>query len=203
MIKARVNLYTQEFRPKQERLSLNHALAISLASLVLMLVLIFSARQDIATVRTQVRVAEQQLNQLENEMQTLTAKVAQHVQNPALAQQLALLDSRLQYRHAVLSQLASLALVQSSGFSILLSDLARLRDKDIRLSQIKLAGETMTLVGIARNHAAIPRWIRRFEKGTSLEGREFNKLHIDRNSDDVIAFTLTTNTTNLSQEGAK
>jgi len=200
MMKTRVNLYTQEFQPKQERLSLNHVLAISIASLVLMLVLVFVARQDIATVRAQVSVAEQQLNELESEVQGLTAKVAQHVQNPALEQQLALLDSRLQYRHAVLSQLASLALVQSSGFSILMSDLARLRDKDIRLSQIKLAGETMTLVGIARNHAAIPRWIRKFEQGTSLEGREFNKLHIDRNSDDVIAFTLTTN---LSNEGAK
>ncbi len=199
-MKTRVNLYTQEFQPKQERFSLNHVLAISFASLVLMLVLVLVARQDTAAVRTQVGVAEQQLDELENEVQGLTAKVAQHVQNPALEQQLALLDSRLQYRHDVLSQLSSLALVQSSGFSILMSDLARLRDKDIRLSQIKLAGETMTLVGIARNHAAIPRWIRLFEKGTSLEGREFNKLHITRNSDDIIAFTLTTN---LSNEGAK
>lgn len=199
-MKTRVNLYTQEFQPKQERLSLNHVLAISLASLVLMLVLVFVARQDTAAVRAQVSAAEQQLAELENEVQGLTAKVVQHVQNPALEQQLALLDSRLQYRQDVLSQLSSLALVQSSGFSILMSDLARLRDKDIRLSQIQLAGETMTLVGIARNHAAIPRWIRKFEQGTSLEGREFNKLHIDRNSDDVIAFTLTTN---LSNEGAK
>ncbi len=199
-MKTRVNLYTQEFQPKQERLSLNHVLAISLASLVLMLVLVLVARLDTAAVRTQVSVAEQQLDELENEVQGLTAKVAQHVQNPALEQQLALLDSRLQYRHDVLSQLSSLALVQSSGFSILMSDLARLRDKDIRLSQIRLVGETMTLVGIAKNHAAIPRWIRKFEKGTSLEGREFNQLHITRNSDDIIAFTLTTN---LSNEGAK
>lgn len=193
MMKTRVNLYTQEFQPKQERLSLNHVLAISLASLVLMLVLVFVARQDTATVQAQVGVAKLQLTELEEEVQGLTTKVAQHVQNPALEQQLALLNSRLQYRHDVLSQLSSLALVQSSGFSILMSDLARLRDKDIRLSQIRLAGETMTLVGIARNHAAIPRWIRLFEKGTSLEGREFNKLHITRNSDDIIAFTLTTN----------
>lgn len=193
MMKTRVNLYTQEFQPKQERLSLNHVLAISLASLVLMLVLVFVARQDTATVQAQVGMAKLQLTELEEEVQGLTTKVAQHVQNPALEQQLALLNSRLQYRHDVLSQLSSLALVQSSGFSILMSDLARLRDKDIRLSQIRLAGETMTLVGIARNHAAIPRWIRLFEKGTSLEGREFNKLHITRNSDDIIAFTLTTN----------
>ena len=49
----------------------------------------------------------------------------------------------------------------------------------------------MTLMGFARNHDAIPRWIGTFSAGKSLQGREFSQRNITRNEDDIIAFTLT------------
>jgi Tfp pilus assembly protein PilN len=156
-----------------------------------MLTLTVLSENDITASAAKVNNVKQQVATLESEVDVLSDKVARHVQNPALEQQLALLKTRLKYRDELLVQLSQLAEVQSSGFAILMSDLALQRDKDIRLNQIRLAGSSMTLQGIARNHDAIPRWIGKFSAGKSLQGREFSQLNISRNEDDVIAFTLT------------
>jgi Tfp pilus assembly protein PilN len=190
-MKTRVNLYTQAFRPKKERFGLAHALLIISGSLLLMLTLTVISENENTVLAQQVSNVKQQVEILETEVDVLSDKVARHVQNPALDQQLALLKTRLQYRDELLVQLSKLAQVQTSGFAILMSDLALQRDKDIRLNQIRLAGSSMTLQGIARNHDAIPRWIGKFSAGKSLQGREFSQLNITRNEDDIIAFTLT------------
>ncbi|QFI39731.1 MSHA biogenesis protein MshI [Moritella marina ATCC 15381] len=190
-MKTRVNLYTQAFKPKKERFTLAQGLVIIVSALLLMLTLTVLSENDISESTAKVSNAKQQAAVLESEVDVLSDKVARHVQNPALAQQLELLKTRLKYRDELLVQLSKLAEVQSSGFAILMSDLARQRDKDIRLNQIRLAGSSMTLQGIARNHDAIPRWIGKFSAGKSLQGREFSQLNISRNEDDVIAFTLT------------
>ncbi|MFT7683407.1 MAG: Tfp pilus assembly protein PilN [Moritella dasanensis] len=190
-MKTRVNLYTQAFRPKKERFALTHALLIISSSLLLMLTLTVMSENENSALTQQVYNVKQQVATLKTEVDLLSDKVARHVQNPVLEQQLALLKTRLKYRDELLVQLSQLAEVQSSGFAILMSDLALQRDKDIRLNQIRLAGSSMTLQGIARNHDAIPRWIGKFSAGKSLQGREFSQLNISRNDDDIIAFTLT------------
>jgi len=190
-MKNRVNLYTQAFRPKKEYLTLTQSAVMIAVTLVLMLILAYMAETDKAMLEKQIKIAKNQLIEQEAEVADLSNQVSLHIQNPALTQQLDLLQTRLQYRDELLVQLSDLALVQSSGFAILMSDLASQRDRDIRLNQIRLSGDKMTLTGIARTHEAIPRWIRKFSQGKSLQGREFNLLNINRNSDDVIAFTLT------------
>ncbi|GIC76080.1 MSHA biogenesis protein MshI [Moritella sp. F3] len=190
-MKTRVNLYTQAFRPKKERFTLAQGLVIIVSAILLMLTLTVLSENDITASVAKVSNVKQQVAALESEVDVLSDKVARHVQNPALSQQLELLKTRLKYRDELLVQLSQLAEVQSSGFAILMSDLARQRDKDIRLNQIRLAGSSMTLQGIARNHDAIPRWIGKFSAGKSLQGREFSQLNISRNEDDIIAFTLT------------
>ncbi|KXO11277.1 MSHA biogenesis protein MshI [Moritella sp. JT01] len=190
-MKNRVNLYTQAFKPKKEYLTLMQAVVAITSALVVMLALVYMAENDKAVLEQKVKWAKNQLIEQEAEVADLSNQVSLHVQNPALIQQLARLRTRLQYRDELLVQLSDLALVQSSGFAILMSDLALQRDRDIRLNQIRLSGDRMTLTGIARTHEAIPRWIRKFSQGKSLQGREFNLLNINRNSDDVIAFTLT------------
>lgn len=190
-MKTRVNLYTQAFRPKKERLTLTQSMVAIVSSLLLMLTFTLLSESENNELTDKVTLAQAEVSELELDVADLSAQVARHVQNPALDQQLALLKTRLQYRDELLVQLSKLAQVQTSGFAILMSDLALLRDKDIRLNQIRLAGSSMTLQGIARNHDAIPRWISKFSAGKSLQGREFSQLNITRNKDDIIAFTLT------------
>jgi len=190
-MKTRVNLYTQAFRPKKERLTLTQAIVATGSALLLMLTLTILSENENSLLMQKVALAQKAESELASEVDVLSAKVARHVQNPALEQQLALLNTRLQYRDELIVQLSELAQVQTSGFAILMSDLASQRDKDIRINQIRLAGESMTLTGIARNHDAIPRWIGKFSAAQSLQGREFSQLNITRNEDDIIAFTLT------------
>lgn len=190
-MKTRVNLYTQALRPKSERFTLTQALVASACALLLMSLFIIKSEHENSKLTDKVEFSKTQLTELENEIETLSDKVARHVQNPALDQQLALLKARLQHSDALVSQLGNSAIVQASGFSLLMSDLALLRDKDISLNQIHLAGENMVLTGIARNHDAIPRWINKFSASKSLQGREFSQLKISRNDNDIIAFSLT------------
>ena len=190
-MKTRVNLYTQAFRPKKERLTLTQAMVVIVSSILLMLTLTILSENENSLLTHKVALAKTAVSELAAEVDVLSAKVARHVQNPALDQQLALLNIRLQYRDELLVQLSALAQVQTSGFAILMSDLAAQRDKDIRITQIRLAGESMMLTGLARNHDAIPRWIGKFSAAKSLQGREFSRLNITRNEDDIIVFTLT------------
>ncbi len=199
-MKTRVNLYTPAFRPKKERLTLTHITGACALVLVLMLFVVFLAKRDVASVQSQVNNAKNEITQLERNVQELTLAVEKNVQDPVLDQQLARLSEQLDYRHRLLTQLSNLSTVQSSGFSGFMSDLAILRDKDIRLTRITIDGDILTLNGAARYYEVIPRWIKQFEHGQSLAGREFNKLNIARNKEGVISFVLTNKVTGSESE---
>ena len=121
-MKTRVNLYTQAFRPKKERLTLTQSIVAIVSSLLLMLTFTLLSESENSELKDKVALAQVGVSELERDVETLSAKVARHVQNPALDQQLSLLNTRLQYRDELLVQLSELALVQSSGFAILMSD---------------------------------------------------------------------------------
>lgn len=199
-MKTRVNLYTPAFRPQKERLTLTHIAGVGALVLAIMLFVVFLAKGELASVQLQLNTARSEITQLENSVQELTLAVENNVQDPVLKQQLSRLSEQLDYRHRLLTQLSNLSTVQSSGFSGFMSDLAILRDKDIRLTRITLDGETLTLNGAARYYEVIPRWIKQFEHGQSLAGREFNRLNIDRNKDGVISFVLTNKVTGAESE---
>lgn len=191
MIKTRVNLYTQAFKPKKEKLNLTHACAIFGAVLVIMFGFIVSAYYDEQQLISELDKQHLLLEQLESENDELNAQLSQHIENPVFRQQLTSINKKLQYQQDILSVLTGLAAVQNSSFSVLMDDLARLRDDDLRLQAIQLSADTMTLKGIAREHEAIPRWVAQFEQGSSLKNREFTSLNIGRNDDDIITFLLT------------
>lgn len=191
MMKTRVNLFTQEFKPKKEKLNLLHASSIFGVVFVLMLGLIVSAHYDEQQLISELDKQNNVLEQLESENNELNAQLEQHIENPVLRQQLAGINNKLRYQQDILSVLGQLSAVQNSSFSVLMDDLARLRDDDLRLQTIRLSADTMTLEGIAREHEAIPRWVAQFEQGSSLKNREFTSLNIGRNAEDIITFKLT------------
>lgn len=195
-MKTRINLYTAEFRPKKEKLNLAQLIAINLVAFIVMAVLIFFAMSARDEVQAQVQKLDNEIADLRVSNQELAEKAAKNIKNPGLEQQLVILNSKLGYQQDILLLLNGLADVQSSGFSVLMTDLAKLRDPDIRLKRIQLNNSEMTFKGLARNHQAIPRWVRQFNQGVSLQERKFSQLHIGRNDDDNITFTLTNSTSN-------
>lgn len=199
-MKTRINLYAAEFKPKKEILNLVQLISINILVLVVMFTFIYLAVSERNEMQAQMQQLDQDMSELRETNKELAEKAAKHIKNPGLEQQLVILNSRLGYQQDILSLLSGLSDVKSSGFSILMQDLARLRDRDIRLKRIQLNNNEITFEGLARYHQAIPRWVRQFKQGTSLQNREFSQLHIGRNDDDTITFTLTNSAKNEDAE---
>ena len=199
MMKTRVNLYTAEFRPNLQRLTLATVLALISFMLLLLLLVSYSADHGVRTAEQDVTAMETQLTALENEISLASDKAGQHEQSPALSQRLLLLEQRLHQRQEVLATLSDLTVVQESGFSGLMADLAHLRDADIRLTAIKLNGGRITLIGLARTPASIPRWISTFSQSKALAGKTFDRLTIDR-GEQGLAFQLSNSTQSTNAE---
>ncbi len=161
-MKTRVNLYTPEFRPKKEWVTLTHITGIGVLAVVVMLFVVFLAKGALTSAQLKLNTAQGKITQLENSVQELTLAVENNVQDPVLKQKLDRLSVQLDYRERLLAQLLSLSTVQSRGFSAFMSDLAILRDKDIRLTRITLDGDTLTLTGVAIYYQVVPRWIKQF-----------------------------------------
>ena len=142
---------------------------------------------------------ETQLTALEGDIALVNDKAGRHQQNPALSQRLQLLEQKLRQRREMLTTLSDLTVVQESGFSGLMADLAHLRDADIRLTAIKLSGGRITLIGVARTPASIPRWISTFSQSKALAGKTFDRLTIDR-GEQGLAFQLSNSTQSANAE---
>lgn len=199
-MKTRINLYSAEFKPKKEKLNLAQLISINILVLVVMLILSFLSISERDEIQLQVQKIDSDIIVQRQNNVELANKAAKNITNPGLEQQLVILKSKLTYQQGVLALLSGLSDVKHSGFSILMTDLARLRDSDIRLQQIQLNNSEMTFKGLARNHQAIPRWVRQFNQGMSLQDRKFSQLHIGRNDNDDITFTLTNS---AKREGAE
>ncbi len=150
------------------------------------------ARWQQAQLAQELAVAQAQAQQFKQQLAVQQAKLAAH--KPA-AEKLAAVERLKQQIQAMQASLAAVGNYDQSrqgGYSEIMQALAKLGRNDISLSDIYVTHDRLDLKGVARSASVVPNWVNQFKQEVSLAGRNFEKVRLGRNEQDVITFELKT-----------
>ena len=146
-MKIRINLYGDEFHPRRQWATLPQMAGCWL----LVLLLISGSALGLKQLHAGQQAANQQqelaLNALRLEGERLVAEQARHKPDAELHRQNTQLQHQVQIKQLLLHSLSARAMLKSSGFAVLLNDLARIRSPGIALQHIQLDEGRVQLAG--------------------------------------------------------
>lgn len=189
-MKTRVNLYTQEFIPKRVWFSLRQMCIVWGAALAMVLAANFWLSGQHKLSQAQLQQSNRALAEQQQTLAALQAKLQQRVASANLARQLSQLQAEFSVKQKLLAAVGQNETFKNAGFAGVLTDLARLNDKDIRLTDIRVESGQISLSGITYSNHAVPRWIKTFKTSDTLAGQEFAVLKVVRNEKQEMAFEL-------------
>lgn len=189
-MKLRINLYGDEFRPRKQWATLPQMVGCWLLVLLLIAGSVLGLKQQQAGQQAANQQQELALNALRQEGERLVAELARHKPDTELHRQNAQLQHQVQIKQLLLHSLAARAMLKSSGFAVLLNDLARIRSPGIALQHIQLDEGRVQLAGLAASSQDVPAWVNRFTEAESLTGKEFSELQISRDAQGQLSFRL-------------
>lgn len=189
-MKRRINLYGAEYRPKRQLASLPHMLMVWGVALVGLLLALFWAQHILTGLRQQQAQQQQALAQQQQQQQHWQTALAQRQADAGLKLQVENSQQELASRQALARALAGRAELRSGGFSLLLTDLARLHEPRIALTHIQVSAQGLALQGDALQGEVVPGWIARFSDAASLRQRHFSALQLQRGQDGLVHFSL-------------
>ena len=189
-MKIRINLYAEEFRPRRQwatlpQMVLVWALCLLLLGASLLTVHWLLGRQQAANQQQELTLSAVRL-----EGERLQAEQARRQPDAALSQQNKVLAHQLLIKQQLLSSLTAREMLKSSGFAVLLADLARIRSPGIALQHIQLDEGRIALSGFASSSQDVPAWVNRFAETEALSGKAFSELEISRDGAGQLSFQL-------------
>ncbi|MCE2572136.1 PilN domain-containing protein [Motilimonas eburnea] len=189
-MKTRVNLYTQEFIPKKVWFCLRQMCIIWGMAIGVVSVSYFWLEGQYQLSQATQQQSHQALAKQQQALAVLQAKVDQRVPSAKLARQLSQMQAELSVKQKLLAAVGQNETFKNAGFAGVLTDLARLNDKDIRLTEIRAESGQISLSGITYSNHAVPRWIKTFKTSDTLAGQEFAVLKVVRNDKQEMVFEL-------------
>jgi len=189
-MKTRINLYTDAFIPQRVWLSLPQMLSAWFGVLAIVIISGVWLSHQLQTVQAQLKQSTAELAKQRQQLSTLQAQVAQHTASAHLQKMLQQQQAELSVKQKLLAAVGKKETFKSAGFAGVLTDLAQVNDKDIRLTDIKVNNGQISLAGVAYSNSAVPRWVGSFQARPSLAGQEFALLKVVRNEQQEMAFEL-------------
>ena len=189
-MKIRINLYAEEFRPRRQwatlpQMVLVWALCLLLLGAGWLTVHWLLGRQQAANQQQELTLSAVRL-----EGERLQAEQARRQPDAVLSQQNKVLAHQLLIKQQLLSSLTAREMLKSSGFAVLLADLARIRSPGIALQHIQFDEGRIALSGLATSSQDVPAWVNRFAETEARSGKEFSELEISRDSAGQLSFRL-------------
>ncbi|EKE85411.1 PilN domain-containing protein [Idiomarina xiamenensis] len=191
-MKLWVNLYQADLKPVVQRLTLTRVLLAAAAILLLGIVINTALSQWLAHTQAQVTELQQQLKRQTQQQAELQQQLAQHTGDAELLAAVADLQTRLQHKQQLLTQVQQLPQQQQLALAQLLTDLANLPRQPLWLTDIQVSADQLILIGRAQQAASLPRWLDSFAQAPSLQQRRFDVVSLDQNQQGVLQFTLQT-----------
>ena len=177
-----VNLYTDEFRPRIDWLSLNRCLIYVL--LVSLAPVAISVQQSMESSDLVVNLTVQQdlTQQWRLNLQSLRADIDKQSKDPELEAKIVLLQGKQSDKLTLRNFLRQGIPGNSDGFSAYLADLARFHRPGLQLTHVNLTGggENIWLVGQTRSGELVTRYVDGLGRSDIFKGREFKHLAISR-----------------------
>jgi len=191
-MKQQVNFYTEQFKPKQDLLSLQNMLVIWFAGIIAIFVL-YSFELDKAEIAhnswlmTQKREQHQQ-----KQLESLRNSFASRGDAVVLEKTLQDLQANLLQRDFVLDQLGLKEAGMQKGVAGLLKNLASLSFKGLWLTDIQVNEGQLSVSGMTINVEKIPQLIQQLQNIKALQDKRFVRLAVKTEDeyDGLLSFTL-------------
>lgn len=178
----RVNLYTEELRPRRQKLQAGTALAIVGAGLLLVILAAGLVRYHNMDLDARVAGLEQQNRQLEQAVARLEGAVQGRQPDTDLQAQLADVTETLARRQRLLAKVESLVLSEDRRFSPGMAALARQIPEDVWLTGVTLAADAdqVILEGRSRSGALVPLYLEKLGQEPAFAGKTFGAFRLSR-----------------------
>jgi len=192
-----VDLYTDELRPRREKLQAGAALFVLALALVMVVVAAGVVRYQESGLQARVGALQQQNEQLQNSVEQLTGKVGVLQPDPDIEAALERVTATLVRRQQLLARVENLIATETSGFSAPLSALARQVPQGLWLTQIRLDAlqGKISLEGKAQSGRLVPVYLEQLGGEPAFAGKTFSSFRLGRQDDGRwIEFRVATDT---------
>ncbi|MBE4584236.1 MSHA biogenesis protein MshI [Vibrio navarrensis] len=187
-----VNLYPEHLKPKRDRFNLTSVVASWLLAALVLGGMYGLARWQQAQLNQEFAAAQAQAQQFKQQLAAQQAKLAVHRPSAEKLAAVNRLKQQIQATQAALAAVGHYDPSRQGGYSEIMQALAKLGRNDISLSDIYITHDRLDLKGLARSASVVPNWVNQFKQEVSLVGRNFEKVRLGRNEQDVITFELRT-----------
>jgi Tfp pilus assembly protein PilN len=189
-MKNRVNLFTDEFKPKRILITLGFAGVIwSVAAMVIAISTFFAY----STWRTSADAAEpfaSSYDEKQSMIRVLTDARDNRLNDETLMLQIDTLQKQLRARVLLINELEKKEQLKNQGFSSLLHDLAANHQDGVWLKRIRVSEQQLQLMGGTANAAAVPHWIKNLKQADYFTGKKFAGATMYRDELDVLQFEI-------------
>lgn len=180
-----VNLYTDELRPRKEKLQAGTALGILVFGLVMLASVAGVFAYQNSTMADQVSRLEHQNQRLEQAVAELSAAVRARQPDAEVEEALARVTQTLARRQRLLEKVENLVLSEGRDFSPQLAALARQIPEDVWLTGVILesGSDKVTIEGRSRDGALVPLYLENLGDEAAFTGRTFGVFRLSRPED--------------------
>ncbi|MGO4892100.1 PilN domain-containing protein [Flavobacterium sp. W21_SRS_FM6] len=189
-MKTTVNLYSSEFHPKLQLLSLPLALSVWLIlSLVLLGIYLFDYFKHDELKATLSKIEQQQKEQaiVLKSMQTEFASIkADEKLNQLVDEQ----QRNLVFRKQLLRDVLGQEDLKSKTFSTLMLDLANHHQTGVWLTHILIDGYDVKLAGSATESSLVPSWLSGLSATEYFKGQQFSEARLFRDAEQTLNFVI-------------
>ncbi|WP_373001539.1 PilN domain-containing protein [Marinobacter sp.] len=177
-----VNLYTEELRPRRERLQAGTALGILVLGLIMVVSVAGLFAYKNASLATEVSNLERQNERLEQAVAELRSAVQARQPDSEVEEALDRVTQTIARRQRLLEKVENLVLSEGRHFSPQMAALARQIPEDVWLTGVILdsGSDKVTIEGRSRAGAQVPVYLENLGEEPAFTGRTFGVFRLSR-----------------------
>jgi len=177
-----VNLYQEQFKPKQVILPAQQVLLVAILPIIIFILLTIYFANTQRSLDDELAAQTEQTQQQQLQLDALQLQVDSLKQNPLLLAELNALRQQLDSKQILIDYLTNQTLGNQHGFSTMLTALSKQHIDDLWLTQFSLlnSGEFIALQGSAYTSQLIPEYIDNLAKSEQFQGKNFSVFQLQQ-----------------------
>ncbi|MFT3928980.1 MAG: hypothetical protein QM709_01680 [Spongiibacteraceae bacterium] len=189
-VAQQINLYTEEFHPRREWLSLQRGVQLCGGTLAAGLLITAALAWHNRALNHDASELQAQLQTEQNALNTAQTELAARVPSPELTQQLQRRQAEEAAKTELLAALKTGILSGSAGYAPILTSLGQNTIDGLWLNQIEIVSGDVNLAGNARKPDLIPIYIDKIVSATDFGPRGYESLAVKANENGLLEFAL-------------
>lgn len=185
-----INLYTAEFRPRRQYLSLPNV-ALAAGAMLLVGALVYAAQSwHGGRLRSELAASQAEVATARSELEVAQVKLAAHVPSTELAAQLKKRSEEVAAKDELLAALKNTPQLTRKGYSPVLASLTRHPLDGLWLTRVDIVGDEVNLSGLTRKAELVPDYVDTLVKDADFGAQSYEVLAMQATDDGLLKFDL-------------